>query len=126
MWIFGIADNLVIFMSFAGKNNDVAWLSLLHSMADSLFSVADASKIALRHTGFQVAQNAVICLIARIVCRQDDIIGNRCFFSHNRTFCLIPVASGSDQEDDAVLFEVLNSINRFFDGIRCMRIINED
>ncbi len=126
MWILGVFNDLIVFMPFSCKDDDISGFRHFNGMLDGFCPVPDQCILTMLHPFFQIFKDTVIFLISWIIGRQDHIVRNGCFFCHCRTLRLIAVSTCTDKENDLVFLERHDGLDCFFNGIRCMGVVDVD
>ena len=101
--VFDALDDLIVFVSFAGDEDDVTFLGEDAGGLDGGLAVLDdkgGAQLILRKPGSHIAQDIRGFLIARVVAGQYQLVGVALgYLRHHGAFALVAIAAAADDGD---------------------------
>src|SRR5205823_8209924 len=105
-WHSVIGKLLVILVTFARDQYDVTWLGELDRARNCRRPIGDLLKMIVPKTFFDVGDDFVRIFFARIIGRDDRVIGFLIDdLSHQRPFLTIAISAATENDDEATRFE---------------------
>ena len=127
--IVDVVDLLIVLMTLAGQNDDVAALGVIHGVVDGLHPVGDGhiGRVGVPHTHQNVVDDGLRLLGAGVVAGDNDKVRQPCGdAAHDGALRLIPVAAAAEQHHGAALGKAVHRLQHVLQRVGLVGVVVED